>query len=199
MTAADGGFEFGDPEETAGNAANSAFQKVVLRKSVTLLGVLAAVMGGAAADYAFGVMALWLLPRLPLALLAGLMAGEVSLTVRSYLAARAARRKADALLPEGERQEAALDRMRRPVPAPWWRESPPRRRFWAGLAFRVTYSFCAGLVLAHFFGAVPAVIAAVAFTALAMTARARSGSVITSWVAVASFADPRPPRDTPET
>jgi hypothetical protein len=200
MTAMDDGFEFEDPEETAGSAANSAFQKVMLRRLAALLGVFAVAMGAVIADYVLGVTALWLLPRALVALLAGFMAAEFSLSVRGYLASSATRRKAGALLSEGERQLAALDRMRdQQVPPPWWLTGPRSRRFWAGLALRAVYSAAAGLVLAHFLGMVVGVILALTLTVLAMAARARAEGVIAAWVTTASFADPRPPRDTPET
>lgn len=204
MTAADDGFEFEDPEETAGSTANRVYQRFLLRKAALVLLALAGYMAFVAVDYVFGALALWHLPLFAAGLLTGFMTSELFFFVRSYVLSRRSRREEKpAVVTDGDKMTAALDSMRRaqerPVPPPWWRQGPRRVVFWQCLAVRSIYSACAGVVLVSWGGLPAGVAAAVAYTCAALLLGYASRPALTSMLRAASFADPRPPRDTPET
>jgi len=188
-----------DPEDLAEDLAARAYMRVVLGKAVAVIAVAALGLALVAGDYVFGVMALWLLPRLVSWLLAAFTAVEFYVMTEGYIRSLREKRGQDAGLSEGEQALADTDRLRdRPSATTWWHPGPRSPRFWRGLVIRSVYSACAGLVLVSHFGLVAGGVITVAFTAGLLAWQARSGTVVAGGVAAAAFADPRPPRDTPE-
>ena len=196
MTAAFDDFE--DPEEAAESVAGAAYGRVLLLKGALLLLAFTGCLAALAGDYVFGVLALRLVPQRAFGFLASFMAVELYLIASGQARARRERRGQDAGLPEGERHLAALDRMRAPVPPPWWRAGPRSWRLWAGLLIRGLYSGCAALVLVSAFGPLAGGLGAAAFTVAAIAARAGVTRQFKAAVDAMAFTDPRPPRDTPE-
>jgi hypothetical protein len=204
MAAADGGFE--TPEEAAERAVLSSYQRVLRRKmdrvALLYLGYLAVM----ACDLAFAVLALFYVPLLLGAVLTGFVVAE--LMTLAYTAGksreRAAAEQAARPVPvtDGDRLTAVLDDMsrlqRHPQAKPWWRLGPRRLVFWQGLAVRGVYSCCAGLVLSSWAGVPAGVPLAVAYTGLALVLGSAGVPAVSRLLAAASFADPRPPRDSPE-
>jgi hypothetical protein len=199
MTAASDDPRGFDPDGTAEDEAVRAFKRILRFRTAGVLAVAATLMSLVAAEYVFGVMALPLTAWWTSDLLAVFIAAEAYFTWGGYLRARAKRRSEAGHLAEGERQLAALDRLRaREVPAPWWRQGPRSFLFWRGLVIRAVYSACAEVVLAHFFGLAAGTAGAAAFTAAFLVLRPGSDSVMARYVTAVSFIDPRPPRDSPE-
>jgi hypothetical protein len=196
---ADDGFDF---EETAEDLAAGAYRHVVFRRQAALMLLAAASAGLAVADYAFGVAALRLMPAWLAEAASAFMAVEFYTWLSGYARTRRERIAASAGLLEGERALASLDRLKaatRPLPLPWWRCGPRSRRFWHGLLIRGAYSACAALVLVSYLGPLAGGISATACLTAVLAVRVKSGGAITATVNALSFADPRPPRDSPET
>jgi hypothetical protein len=193
---------YGDPEEQAGRAAQAAYLKVAARKVGLMWLLLAVALAGSLADYAFGVAALWLLPRWAVATLAGYMAAEfVTSAGRSAAERRRIRgqRQLDAGLAREQEVLASLRRhQEQPLPAPWWQAGWRRFRFWQGLTVRAVYSAAALLVLAHGLGTRLGLFLAVCFTIVVLAVRDQAPGAYTRGLGAAAFLDPSAPRDTPE-
>jgi FtsH-binding integral membrane protein len=188
-----------DPEELAEDTADRAYKRVVRGKTARLLAVTGLTVAFLAGDYVFGVMALWLVPRVLSWVLAAFMAVEFYGMAEVSVRSRREQRRQDAGLSQGERNLAFLDRQHeRPPTVLWWQAGTRSPRLWLGLIIRAAYSACAGLVLVTSFGAAAGTVAAVAFTAGVLVMRTGLGPAMRGAVAALAFADPRPPRDTPE-
>lgn len=186
-------------EELAGKAAAQAYQDYLLRKVAVMLASLLALVAISAGDWTWGILALWRLSHLLAALLAGLILGEFS--VISWQLYRR-RRPQPAGLSDGEKMTAALDSLAaardRPEVPPWWRAGPRAVRFWRGLVIRALYSSCCGLVVAAWAGVPAGIAAGVAWTVASAALGQWSRSAAAGTMNAAAFADPRPPRDSPE-
>jgi hypothetical protein len=197
MAAAGDFSEFGDPEDAAGELADRAYLKVVLARFLRMAAVLLAGLAVSAGDYAFGVLALPLLPRVLSWLLAGFIAGELCLGLSGLRRDRALRRLQEAGLSSQERSAASLERMRE-RPEPWWRHGARTRAFWAGAGFRAVYSACFGLVLASWTSVPAGIGTAAGYTVLILALGSQFGPSVSGWASAAAFAVDHGPRDTPE-
>lgn len=198
--------EFEDPEETVESVTASVYQNVLVRKAAVMGLVFAGFLALTAADYVFAFLALWHLPAVIACLLAGFMLGEFSVLLRRWLhnrkGSRAGKAEREAMT-EGERMNASLDYVaaarNKPLPKPWWMTSPLRGRFWTGLAIRSVYSAGVGVVVTAWTGLPAAGVAAgLAWTVLALMAGYSARPAVTGVLTAMAFADPRPPRESPE-
>jgi hypothetical protein len=152
------------------------------------------------ADYVFAVTALWLLPARLSDALAAFAAVEFY-----AMAAGIARSRRDKPGPEpgSSGHEQTLDSLAglrsKPRTPAWWQSGLGSPRLWLGALTRAVYSSCAALVLVSHFGLTAGLIGAAAFTAAFLVMQAGAGAASARALAAVAFADPRPPRDTPET
>jgi fatty acid desaturase len=198
--------EFEDPEETAERAVAASYQRVLLRKMARVLALFAGFLVVVACDIVFGVFSLAYLPFFLAAVTAGFIVSELMLL--AYTAGRrsgesaAERRARPAPLTEGDKMTAALESMREaqegPQPRTWWQLGPRYMAFWKGAVVRAVYSSCLGLVVTAWAGWPAGVTVAACYTVLAVALGTAGHPALASLLAAASFADPRPPRDSPE-
>ena len=191
-----------DPEEQAGRAAQAAYLRVTVRKAGLMWLLAAAGLASVLADYAFGVLALGLLPRWPAVALAGFVGAEFSSSAGKGAAERRRVREQERLgagLAREDRVLASVRRLQaRPLPPPWWQEGWRRLRFWQGLAVRAAYSGAALLVLSHGLGTRLGLFLATCFTVLVLAVRDQMPGAYASGLNAAAFLDPSVPRGTPE-
>lgn len=188
-----------DPEELAEETATRAYMRVLIGKGAVMILTVGLWLAFIAGDYAFGVKALWLVPR-PLSwLLSAFMAVEFYAMTGDQVRFRRERRRQETGRSREERTLASVERLReRPLAVPWWRAGARSPWLWLGLVIRGVYSACAGLVLVSSFSPAAASVALVAFTAGGMIVRARVVAATAGAAGAVAFTDPRPPRDTPE-
>lgn len=192
----------GSFEEEAGLAAHQAYHSVLLRSVALMLLSFTGLAVLVAGDWTWGILALWRLSRLLGVFLTGLILGEVLVIGVQLARRRRARRPRPGTQTDSEKMTAALDSLaaaRDEPQAPlWWHAGFRTRTFWRGLVTRAVYSACCGLVVAAYAGVPAGIAAGVAWTALSVFFGLRSRSAAAGSLRAAAFADPRPPRDTPE-
>jgi hypothetical protein len=184
-------------EDDAEDYATRAWLKMAMLRSAAWVGTVAGITAVVLCDYVFAVIAMAYLPWPVVAAVALVMGMELG-GLAAHIG-RQRRQPKPAVVTEGEKYTATLDRIKVAQAQPYWRLGWRSGAFWRGTASRTLYSGLFGFVIAVWAGSPWAGLAAVVgYTALRVALGEYLPRSQDRVVGVLAFGDVRDRPDTPE-
>lgn len=206
MTAIPGDESF-DPEDAIERVTERAYMRYLIHQFALFFAFFGIGVLISATGLVFGVVAVFYVPQWMIGFLVSFVLADVFWMARQ-------RKQAAPLTPmqermravtDGDRATASLDRLQE-IRARWAEPLPSLRKrlrtgeYWFGWATVVVYTGCVALVLVHMIGPIAGAVIAATYALGDVVFRRRSvfRKRVLRVLNAAAFADPRPPRDTPE-